>query len=54
LTRQKRSDAFLKKLDPRDPDDPGLYRVTINISKVRLEQAEEIIVGMVKSVESRL
>ncbi|MBW2170320.1 MAG: cytidylate kinase-like family protein [Deltaproteobacteria bacterium] len=43
-----------KKLDPRDPDDPGLYRVTINISKVRLEQAEEIIVGMVKSVESRL
>jgi cytidylate kinase len=53
LTRQKRSNAFLKNFDPSKPDDPSLYCMTINISKVSLDKAEEIIVGIVKDVESR-
>ena len=51
LTRQKRSKAFLKNFDSREPDDPSLYHVTINLSKVDIEQAEEMIVRIVKAVD---
>jgi len=50
LTRQKRSNAFLKNFGPRDPGDPSVYSMTINISKVNLEKAEELIVGIVKDL----
>jgi cytidylate kinase len=53
VTRQKRRKAFLKNFGKMDPDDPGLYHLAVNISKVGLEQAEEIIIGLVKKAENQ-
>jgi len=52
-SRAKRRRAFLKNLSPRDPEDPELYHLTINMSWVSLQQAEDMIVGLTKDAENR-
>jgi CMP/dCMP kinase len=44
---EKRRVNFLKQLDPRHPDDPGIYDLMINTSKTTLTEAEEMIVQLV-------
>ena len=51
-SRQKRSDSFLKGFGPRHPEDPTLYHLVINTSRIRLNQAEELIVDLVRGVEA--
>ncbi|MCF8061461.1 MAG: cytidylate kinase-like family protein [Deltaproteobacteria bacterium] len=46
--RQKRSDNFLKRLGLKRPDDPTLYHLVINTSRVPLEQAEALILDLVR------
>lgn len=53
VTRQKRRKTFLKNFGTIDPDDPGLYHLTINISKLGLGQAEDIIIDIVKKTENQ-
>ncbi|MBW2092399.1 MAG: cytidylate kinase-like family protein [Deltaproteobacteria bacterium] len=53
MARQKRRKAFLKAFDPRDPNDPSIYHLVINISRVSLELAEEMIVWLVNSMEEK-
>lgn len=53
ISSQKRRNAFLKHFDPRNPDDTSLYHLVINISRIPLEQAEDIIVELVKNEEAR-
>ena len=53
LSRQKRRRSFLKIFDPRDPDNPCIYHLVINISRVKLEYAEEMIVWLVKKREEQ-
>lgn len=51
LTRRKRRRAFLKYFDTRDPNDPSIYHIILNISKVHLNDAEEMIIWMVNNVK---
>ncbi|MBW2060410.1 MAG: cytidylate kinase-like family protein [Deltaproteobacteria bacterium] len=51
--RQKRRKTFLKAFDPRDPNDPSLYHLVINISRISLDQAEEMIIWLVEKMEDR-
>ncbi len=53
LAREKKWRHFLKSLDPRDPEDPCLYSLTLNMSHIGLEYAEEIIAGLVERGENR-
>ena len=53
LAREKKWRHFLKSLDPRDPEDPCLYSLTLNLSHIDLEYAEEIIVGLIERGENR-
>lgn len=47
-SREKRRRAFLKRIDPHVPDDPGLYHLTLNMSHISVEYAEDIIVGLIE------
>ena len=47
---EKRRAAFLKQLDPRDPNDPSIYDLIINTTRITLSEAEEMIIGLVGSV----
>jgi len=53
LNREKKWRHFLKSLDPRDPEDPCVYSLTLNLSHIDLEYAEEIIVGLIERGENR-
>ncbi len=53
LKREKMRDAFQKYFDQRHPNSLSLYNLIINISKTSLEQAEDIIVWLVKDTEER-
>ncbi len=44
---EKRRTSFLKQLDPRDPDDPSIYDLIINTTRITLPEAEEMIAGLV-------
>ena len=46
--REKKWRAFLKRLDPHEPEDPGLYHLTLNMSHIDVEYTEDIIVGLVE------
>ncbi|MBW2140870.1 MAG: cytidylate kinase-like family protein, partial [Deltaproteobacteria bacterium] len=54
LARQKRRKTFLKMFDPRDPNDPSLYHLVINISRISLKQAEEMIIWFVEKQEGQV
>lgn len=41
--------AFLVGMDAKSPDDPLLYHLCINTSKMSLEQAEEMIVDLIEA-----
>lgn len=45
----RRRDAFLSRLDPRDPNDPGLYNLIINTSRVSLNYASRLVTDLVQS-----
>jgi cytidylate kinase len=47
-TREKRRDLFLKCFDNRHPNSLSLYHLIINTSKVSIEEAEDMVVWMVK------
>lgn len=53
LSREKKWRQFLKSLDPRNPEDPCVYSLTLNMSHIDLEYAEEIIVGLIERGENR-
>jgi cytidylate kinase len=50
--RQRRSDSFLKRMGPKRPDDPTLYHLVINTSRVSLETAEAVILELVRQGET--
>ena len=52
-TREKRRDAFLKYFAQGHPNSLRLYHLIINTSKMKLDQAEDLIVWMVKDFEAR-
>ena len=52
-TRSKRRRSFLKNFDLRDPDDPGIYHMTLNTSKIDLEEAKDLIIRIVHTTETR-
>lgn len=45
---EKKRASFLAKLDPRNENDPSAYHLCINMDLVSLEQAEDIVVDLVK------
>ena len=45
---EKRRLLFLKGLDPRDPDNPSIYDLIINTGRVTLEEAEEMVMHIVR------
>ena len=47
-TREKRRDLFLKHFDKRHPNSLSLYHLIINTSKISIEEAEDMVVWMVK------
>lgn len=53
LNREKKWRHFLKGFDPRNPEDPCVYNLTLNMSHIDLEYAEEIIVGLIEHGENR-
>lgn len=44
---EKRRIGFLRLLRPGDPDDPRLYTLVVNTSRVSLDEAENLIVTLV-------
>lgn len=52
-TQQKRRRIFLKNFDPREPNDPSIYHVTINTSKINLEKARDLVIWMVRNIETK-
>ena len=52
-TRRKRRRMFLKNFDPREPNDPSIYHITINTSKMNMEKAEELVIWMVDNIETK-
>ena len=44
---ERRRANFLKLFSPKDPDDPELYNMVINTSRVSLEEAEALVVKCV-------
>mgnify|MGYP006304672931 CR=1 FL=1 len=46
--RQRRSEGFLKRLGPQRPDDPTLYHLVVNTSRVSLGPAETLILDLVR------
>ena len=50
-TREKRRDVFLKQFDKRHPNSLSLYHLIINTSKINIEEAEDMVVWMVKHHE---
>ncbi|MFH1137505.1 MAG: cytidylate kinase-like family protein [Pseudomonadota bacterium] len=44
-----RRTTFLGKLDPRDPNDPNLYHLCLNTSRISLEKAEELVIDLVQA-----
>ena len=51
-SRQKRSDSFLTCFGPKRPDDPTLYHLVINTSRIPMEQTEDLIVNLVQGLEA--
>lgn len=49
--RQKTRNNFLKLFDERSPNDPSLYHLSINMSKISLERAEEILLFVIRKKE---
>lgn len=49
---EKKRTAFLRKLDPRDPNDPILYHLCLNHSRVSMERSEEIILNLMRDYTS--
>jgi cytidylate kinase len=39
---------FLNRLDPRDPNDPSAYDVCLNMTELSMQEAEDLVVGMVR------
>jgi cytidylate kinase len=53
-TREKRRDTFLKQLGQWQPNSLRLYHVIVNTSKMEMDQAEELILWLVKDFEGRV
>ena len=54
LRNTQRRAVFLSKLDPRDPNDPSLYDLCLNTSRVSLERAEQILIELAKDKDAAL
>jgi cytidylate kinase len=50
--RQRRADAFLKCLGTQRPEDPTLYHLVVNTSRIGLEQAEDLIADLIQRLEA--
>jgi cytidylate kinase len=50
--RQRRSESFLRGLGPKRPEDPTLYHLVVNSSRVSLELAETVILELVRRMET--
>ncbi|MBN2059516.1 MAG: cytidylate kinase-like family protein [Deltaproteobacteria bacterium] len=53
-TREKRRDTFLKYFNQGHPNSLSLYQLIINTSKMSMEQAEDLVVWLVKDFEKRI
>jgi cytidylate kinase len=53
-TRERRRDTFLKQLGQWQPNSLRLYHVIVNTSKMEMDQAEELILWLVKDFEGRV
>lgn len=49
--REKRRDTFLRYFDQRHPNSLSLYHLIVNTSKTTLDQAEDMVVSLVKKME---
>lgn len=49
---EKERASFLAKLDPRDPNDPGLYQLCLHTSFVSMEKAERMILDLMDELDT--
>ena len=54
LIREKRRDAFMKYFELGPPNNPNLYHMVLNTSKIDFAEAKRIIILMVKDFEDRI
>jgi cytidylate kinase len=52
-TREKRRDIFLKYFNKGHPSSLSLYHLIVNTSKMKMDEAEDLIVWLVKDFETR-